>query len=165
MATEYSFDVVSRVDGAEVSNAVLQAQREVGTRFDFRGSAAQIVHDARTGTIELLADHDQQLGSLLELLQLRLAKRGVSLRALDIGATVPAARGAVRQTITLQQGIPTDKAKQMQKLLRDSKLKITSQIQEDQLRVSGGKKDDLQAAIAVLQGTDFGLDLQFVNRR
>jgi len=157
--------VVSRVDLAEVQNAVLQAQREVATRFDFRGSAAAVTLDAREHTLDLVADNDQQLRSLFELVELRLAKRGVSLRALEVADPAPAAGGTLRQRITLRHGIPTERAKQMQKLLRDSKLKVTSQIQEDQLRVAGAKKDDLQQAMALLRGTDFELELQFVNLR
>jgi uncharacterized protein YajQ (UPF0234 family) len=165
IAAEYSFDVVSRVEMAEVQNAVHQTQKEVSTRFDFRGSRAGVDLDVRAGTLTLLADNDQQMRGLLELLQQRLAKRSVSLRALDVGTPVPAAGGTLRQVITLRQGIPAEKAKQMQKLLRDSRLKVTVQIQNDQLRVAGAKKDDLQAAIALLKGTDLGLDLQFVNYR
>jgi uncharacterized protein YajQ (UPF0234 family) len=157
--------VVSRVDLAEVQNALVQAQREVATRFDFKDGGAELELDARQRTITLVAEDDQHLRSLLELLTQRLAKRAVSLRALDISRPEATAGGRRRQIITLRVGIPTEKAKAMQKLLRDKKLKVVAQIQDDQLRVFGDKKDDLQAAIALLRSHDFGLDLQFVNLR
>lgn len=157
--------MVSRVDLAEVQTAVHQVQREVGTRFDFRGTKAAISMEPREGTLTLIGESDLQLHSLLELVQQRLAKRGVSLRALAIADPVPAGGSTLRQIITVSQGIPADKAKQLQKLLRDNKVKVNAQFQEDQLRVAGSKKDDLQAAIAMLKAQDFGLDLQFVNYR
>ena len=165
IATEYSFDVVSRVDMAEVQNAVQQAGKEVATRYDLRGAGAAIALDAKAGTVTLTAADAQPLGSLLELLQQRLAKRGVSLRAVQAGEPQPASGGTLRQVLTFQQGIPTEKGKELVRALRDAKLKVTAQLQDDQVRVNGAKKDDLQAAIALLKGADIGLDLQFVNYR
>lgn len=165
MAAEYSFDVVSRVDMSEVHNAVHQTAKEVATRFDFRGSKATVDLDVKAHALTLVADDSQQLRSLLELLQQRLAKRGVPLRALEAGKAEAAGGDTLRQVIVLRQGIPTEKAREMSRVLRESKLKITSQIQDDQLRVAGAKKDDLQAAMALLKKQDFDLDLQFVNYR
>jgi len=150
---------------SEVQNAVNQAAKEVATRYDFRGTKAQLEFDAKAHAVTLTGDGAQQLRNLLELLQQRLAKRGVSLRALEVGKPEPAGGDTIKQTIVLRQGIPSEKAREMSRLLRESKIKITSQIQDDQLRVVGAKKDDLQAAIALLKQHDFGLDLQFVNYR
>lgn len=165
MAAEYSFDAVSRVDMNEVANAVNQTRKEIQTRFDFQGSKAALDLDQKAWTVTLTGDDDQKLRNMLEILQQRMAKRGISMRALDVGPPQQAGGGVKKQTVTLRHGITTEKAKEMQRLLRDSKLKISSQIQDDQLRVSGAKKDDLQAAIAVLRKGDFGIELQFVNLR
>jgi uncharacterized protein YajQ (UPF0234 family) len=150
---------------AEVQNAVLQARREIGTRFDFKGSGATVELAQKESTLTLVADNDQQLRSLVELMSQRLAKRGVSLRALDIQPPTPGPGGTRRQVIAIRQGVPAEKARQMQKLIRDSKLKVTTQIQDDQIRVFGAKKDDLQTVIALLRSQDFGMDLQFLNLR
>ena len=165
MATEYSFDVVSRVDLAEVTNAVNQTRKEVQTRFDFQGSKAAVDLDPKAWTLTLTGEDDQKIGNLREILQQRIAKRGVAMRALEVGQVEPAGGGIRKQVITLRHGIPTDKAKEIQRLLRESKLKLTAQIQDDQLRVSSAKKDELQAAIALLRQADFGIALQFVNQR
>lgn len=165
IAAEYSFDVVSRVDMSEVQNAINQASKEVATRYDFRGTRAEINLDPKALTLTLTADDTQQLRSLLELVQQRLAKRGVSLRALEPGTPEPAEGSTLRQVIVLRQGIPSEKAREMARLLRDSKLKVSSQIQDDQLRIAGSKKDDLQAVMTLLKQQDFGVDLQFVNYR
>ena len=165
IATESSFDVVSRVDTAEVQNAVNQAQKEIATRYDFRGTKAELNFEPKANALTLTAESEAQLRSLEELLHQRLAKRGVPLRALEAGKPEAAAGGTLRLVITLRQGIPTEKAKQMQKVIRDSKLKVNAQIQDDQLRVAGAKKDDLQAAITLLRQNDFGIELQFVNYR
>lgn len=165
MATEYSFDVVSRVDLAEVANAVNQTRKEVQTRFDFQGSKAAVDLDPKARTLTLSGEDDQKIGNLREILQQRIAKRGVAMRALEVGQVEPAGGGIKKQVITLRHGIPTDKAKEIQRLLRESKLKLTAQIQDDQLRVSSAKKDELQAAIALLRQADFGIALQFINQR
>lgn len=165
IAAESSFDVVSRVDTAEVQNAVHQAQKEIATRYDFQGTKAELAFDPKASTLTLTAEGETQLRSLTELLHQRLAKRGVPLRALEAGKPQAAAGGTLRLVITLRQGIPSEKAKQMQKLIRDSKLKVTAQIQDDQVRVAGAKKDELQGVIALLRQNDFGIELQFVNYR
>ena len=165
IASQYSFDVVSRVDMAEVTNAVQQVGKEIATRFDLQGTRAQVEFDAKQGSIVVTAEDVQQMRNLQELLQQRLAKRGVSLKALEVGAPGPGASGTVRSTVTLRQGIPAEKGKELTRVLRDSKLKLTAQIQGDQLRVTGAKKDDLQTAITLLKQQDVGLDLQFVNYR
>lgn len=165
MATEFSFDVVSRVDMAEVVNAVHQATREIQTRYDFRKGTASITLDQKEAQIVLQAAHDMELHSLKDILETKLAKRGVSIRALEYGPPTPAGGDTLRQVVTLKQGIPEDKAKAMTKLIRDSKIKVRAQIQSDEIRVFGSKKDDLQAAIALLKEQDFGFDLQFINYR
>ena len=165
MPADYSFDVVSRVDMAEVDNAVNQTRKEIQTRFDFQGSAAALDLDAKAYAITLSGEDDQKLRNILEILQQRLAKRGVSMRALQVAEPVQAGGSLRRQIITLRHGIPADKAKEMQSLLRASKLKVTAQVQADQLRVAGGKKDELQVAIGLLRKADFEIDLQFVNLR
>ena len=165
IASQFSFDVVSRVEMVEVTNAVQQVGKEISTRFDLQGTRADVEFDAKQGAITVTAEDAQQMRSLMELLQQRLAKRGVSLKALEVGAAQPAAGGTLRSEVTLRQGISAEKGKEMARILRDSKLKIQTQIQGDQLRVTGAKKDDLQAAIGVLKQQDFGMDLQFVNYR
>ncbi len=163
MATEYSFDIVSRVDMQEVSNAVQQALREIGTRFDFKGSKSDIRLEG--DTLILVSDDEHKLKSVIDILQSKLVKRGVPIRNLEYGKVEPAAGGTVRQQIKLKQGIDQENAKKINVLIRDSKLKVKSQIQGDQIRVSGKSKDELQAVIAMLKGADLPLDLQFVNYR
>lgn len=165
IAAQFSFDVVSRVDLAEVNNAVNQAAKEISTRYDLRGSKARIDFDEKQGQLTLVAEDDFKLRAVVDILETRLVKRGVSLKALVSQKPEEAAGGMLRQVIKLQQGIPEDKARQMTKAVKASKLKVTIQIQGDQLRVSGAKKDDLQAVIALLKGEDHGLELQFVNYR
>lgn len=160
---EPSFDVVSEVNLPEVENAVAQAQKEIAQRYDLKGSAAGLERNDRTLT--LTADTDFALKAVNDILQTKLVKRGVSLKALDYGKVEPAAKGTVRQVVTIQQGIPSEKAKEIVKAVKDSKIKVQVAIQGEQLRVSGKKKDDLQAVIALLRGLDFGLPLQFTNFR
>ncbi|MHB9146337.1 MAG: YajQ family cyclic di-GMP-binding protein [Symbiobacteriia bacterium] len=165
MAKDSSFDVVSQVDTQEVLNAVHQAQKEMEQRFDFRGSKSSIEYDEKGGTITLVGDDDFKLRNVIDILEGKLSKRAVSIRALDYGKVEPAFQGTVRQVATLRQGISQEKAKDITKLVRDSKIKVQATIQGDQVRIAGAKKDDLQAAIALLRGHDFGLDLQFINYR
>lgn len=162
---DFSFDVVSRVEMAEVVNAVTQASREMENRFDFKGSKSSMTLDERAGTITLIADDDAKLHQVTDILLGRLVKRGVPLRNLDYGRVEPAAMGTVRQVITLRSGIPAEKAREITRRVRESKLKVTVQVQGDQVRVAGPKKDDLQAVIQLLKQQDFGLELQFVNYR
>lgn len=165
MANQLSFDVVCRVNLAEVTNAVNQALKEIQTRYDFRGSLATINFEPKEGQLTLLAESDFKLKSVVDILQTRLVQRGVSLKALKYGKVEDAAGGNVRQVVKLQQGIPEDKAKEIAKFIRNCKLKVNAQIHGDELRISGAKKDDLQMVIALLKAEDFGLDLQFVNYR
>ena len=165
MAKDSSFDVVSQVDVPEVVNAIHQAQKEMEQRFDFRGSKSSIEFDEKAGTITLVSDDDFKLKNVIDILEGKLSKRGVSLRALDYGKAEPAAQGTVRQVATLRQGIPQEKAKEITRVIRDAKIKVQATVQGDQVRVAGAKKDDLQAVIALLKGHDFGLDLQFINYR
>ncbi|GAB4411295.1 MAG: YajQ family cyclic di-GMP-binding protein [Thermodesulfovibrionales bacterium] len=165
MAEEHSFDIVCKVDMQEVSNAVDQAMKEIGQRFDFKGSRSNIELDRGKGIITLLSDDEHKLKSVIDILQSKLVKRGVSLKALSYGRLEPAAGGTVRQTVTLQQGISQEKAKEIVRLIKDTKLKVNAEIQKDQVRVKGKKIDDLQVLIAQLKERDFGIHLQFTNYR
>jgi len=165
LAKDSSFDVVSQVDVPEVVNAVHQAQKEMEQRFDFRGSKSSIEFDEKNSTLTLVGDDDFKLRNVIDILEGKFSKRGVSLRALDYGKVEPAAGGTVRQVATLRQGIPQEKAKEITRVVRDSKIKVQATIQGDQVRISGAKKDDLQAVIALLKEQDFGIDLQFINYR
>jgi uncharacterized protein YajQ (UPF0234 family) len=163
VAAEYSFDIVSKVDLQEVNNAVQQALKEIETRFDFKGSKSDLKLEAEA--ILAQSDDDYKLKSVIDILQSKLMKRGVPIRNLDYGKIEPASGGTIRQTIKLVQGIDQDNARKINILIRDSKLKIKSQIQGDQLRVTGKNKDDLQAVMALLRGADLPLELQFSNYR
>ena len=162
---DFSFDVVSKVSMPEVVNAVNQSTKEMETRFDFRGSKASITLDEKEGTLTVIGDDDMKLKNVIDILQTKLVKRGVALKALEYGKVEDAAGGTLRQVITLKQGIAQDKAKQITQAIRDSKIKVKAEIRGDEIRVSGAKKDDLQAAIALLRSKDFGLELQFANYR
>ena len=166
MATQCSFDITSNVDLQEVDNALNQARPEVAQRYDFKGSKASIDFDTTESKLTLTADDEFKLNALWEIIQTRLVRRNVPVKNLTRGAAVPAANSTVRQEITLQQGIPSDKAKDIVKFLKDSKLKkVQASIQGDQLRVTSGSKDDLQEAMRVLRDQDFGVALQFGNYR
>jgi hypothetical protein len=165
MAQESSFDVVSRVDLQEVSNAVQQASREIATRFDFKGSVSRIDWSEKTLELTLVSDDAHKLKSVVDILETRLVKRGIAVKALEYGKVEPAAGGSVRQVVRVQQGIPTEKAKQIVRTIKDRKLKVQASIQADQVRVSGKSKDELQTAIAALKAEDFGLPLQITNYR
>ena len=165
MAKDCSFDIVSKVDMNEVTNAVNQAMAEIKQRYDFKGSKAEIKLDAKAGSISILADSEPQLKTVIDILQTKLIKRKVAIKALQYGAVDKAGQGMVRQTITLQQGIPTEKAKEIVKVIKGLKLKAQAAIQEDQVRVSGKKRDDLQAVIEAIKDQDFDIDMQFTNYR
>jgi len=157
-----SFDIVSEIDLHEVTNAVDQANREVGTRFDFKGSNASF--ELKESVITLVGENEFQLQQMRDILQPRLAKRGVDLLCLKIDPPQTTGRQA-KQTLTLRQGIDTPLAKQIVKLIKDSKMKVQAAIQGDQVRVTGKKRDDLQEAIALLKKSDLELPLQFTNFR
>ena len=163
MAGDNSFDVVSDVDLMEVSNAVQQAVKEIRQRFDFKGSVSDIALEKEIVT--LTSDDESKLKSVIDILQTKLVKRGVSLKALEYGAIQPAAKGSVRQVVTIKKGISSEKAKEIVKFIKSSGVKVQAAIQEDQVRVTGKKRDDLQAIIQLLKGRDFGIDLQFTNYR
>ena len=166
MATQCSFDITSNVDLQEVDNALNQARKEVAQRYDFKGARADIVLSAADKTLTLTADDEFKMNALWEIVQTRLVRRNVPVKNLTRGTAAPAANSTVRQEITLQQGIPSEKAKDIVKFLKDSKLKkVQATIQGDQLRVTSGSKDDLQEAMRVLREHDFGVALQFGNYR
>ena len=165
MSKESSFDIVSIVEIPEVINAINQAMMEIKQRFDFKGSKSDIKLEEKDKKIVLLSDDEYKLKSVIDILQTKLVKRGVSLKALKYDKVEPATGGTVRQVITLQQGIPVEKAKEIVKIIKDTKLKVQAQIQGEQVRVAGKSRDDLQGVIALLRGKDMGIDLQFVNYR
>ena len=166
MATQCSFDVTSNVDLQEVDNALNQARKEVAQRYDFKGSKASIDFDAKESKLVLAADDEFKLNALWEIVSTRLVRRNVPVKNMHRGAALPAANSTVRQEITLQQGIPSDTAKNIVKYLKDAKLKkVQAAIQGDQLRITSGSKDDLQDVMRVLREQDFGVALQFGNYR
>jgi uncharacterized protein YajQ (UPF0234 family) len=159
-----TFDVVSELDMQEVRNAVDQASREVSTRFDFKGTDSSV--ELKDASIELATESESRLTALTQVLEEKLVKRQVSLKALSYGRIEEASKGTVRQTVTLNSGISSDKGKEIGKFLKELGLKgVSHQVQGDQLRVSGKKRDDLQAAIQAMKEHDFGVPLQFTNFR
>jgi hypothetical protein len=158
-----SFDVVSSVDLQEVKNAIAQAMKEIQTRFDLKSSGSSV--ELQGEEILLSSSDDFKLKAVKDVLEGRLVKRNVPLKALSFGTVEQALGGTVRQRVTLQKGIPTEKAREIVKLIKGTKLKVQAAIQGDQLRVSGKNKDDLQAVMQLLRGTDLGIDMQFTNRR
>jgi hypothetical protein len=166
MATQCSFDVTSNVDLQEVDNALNQARKEVAQRYDFKGSKASIDFDQKESKLMLVADDEFKLNALWEIVSTRLVRRNVPVKNLTRGAAQPAANSTVRQEVALQQGISTEKARDIVKFIKDSKLrKVQAAIQGDQLRVSSGSKDDLQEVMRLLREQDFGVALQFGNYR
>jgi uncharacterized protein YajQ (UPF0234 family) len=162
-----SFDIVSQVDRQEVKNAVEQTNKEISQRYDFKGSDARIEEQMRQASFVLMAyaDDEFKLGQVLDVLRQRLAKRNVDVRALEPGAIEKISGDKVKRPVTVKVGVPTEKAKQIQKLIKDSKLKVAASIQGDAVRVSGGKKDDLQSAIQLVRKSVTDLPLQFSNFR
>ncbi len=165
MADEHSFDVVSRVDMQEVSNAVQQAVKEIGQRFDFKGSKTSIELDKNKSEIILLSDDEYKLKSVIEILKNKLVKRNVSLKTLVFGKIEQAAGDTVRQALTLQQGISTERSKEIVKIIKDAKMKVQAEIQKDQVRVKAKKIDDLQLVITMLKGKEFDYHIEFINYR
>ena len=163
-ATEFSFDIVSKADPQEVKNAVGQAQREIETRFDFRGSMSEIEHDGKN-VLTLRSDNEARLDALKDVLQSKMIKRGIDVKFLDYGKLEEATKGTVRQTVTIKSGLPTETAKKVVKLIKDKGLKANAQIQDEQVRVSGKSKDDLQAVQSLLRGEEFDVPLPYVNYR
>lgn len=165
MAQQNSFDIVSQVDLQEVDNALNQARKEIGQRYDFKDSKTSIDLNQKDKQITILSDDDFRMKSVVDIVQSKLVKRGISLKALKYGKIEPAAGGAVRQVISLQVGIDKENAKAVTKLIKDSRIRVQAQIMEDQVRVSGKDKDDLQTVMKMLRESDFSFAMQFVNYR
>jgi hypothetical protein len=163
MAQQNSFDIVSQVDHAEVMNAVNQTMKEVRQRFDFKDSKANVALEDKD--LALSAEDETKLRNMNDILQQKLVRRGVPLKALNYGNPEPAAGGTVRQRAQIQQGIPQEKAKDIVKFIKDSKIKVQASIQGDMIRVSGRDRDTLQTVIASLKAKDFGINMQFTNYR
>lgn len=163
MPQDFSFDVVSKTDMQEVSNAIAQAKKELATRFDFKGSKSEI--ELKADELILLSDDEIKLKSLKDIVEEKLVRRKVSLRSIDYQKIEGATLGSVRQKAKILQGIEIEKAKAIVKAIKDAKLKVQASIQGDQLRVTSRSKDDLQKAIQLVRDKDFGVALQFVNFR
>jgi cyclic-di-GMP-binding protein len=163
VAKSSSFDVVSEVDLAEVTNAVNQARQEVGTRFDFKGTDTELTQDQ--DLVEIRSSTEQRLKAALEVFKDKCVRRKISLKALLEGPVLPAAKGTYRQNVHINRGISDEKAREMTKFVKGLKLKVQTQVQGDQLRVTAPKKDDLQTVIQALKDRDFGIPLQFTNYR
>ena len=165
MANDFSFDIVSQVDFQEIDNAVNQAMKEIKTRFDFKDSKSEIKLNREEKKIELLADDDLKLKNLVQILEGKLAKRGVPVKSLKYGVSEKALDGMLRQTAEIIQGIPQEKAKEIVRRIKDLKLKVQASIQGEQVRVSGRDKDDLQVVIQMLKNVNLDIPLQFTNYR
>ena len=162
---ENTFDIVSKIDLAEVNNAIQQSHKELITRYDLKNSKSDIQLNEKEHKITVASQDEFKLKSVIEILEQKLAKRGVPLKGLTFGPIIPAAGSSVRQEISLQQGIPIEKAREIVKVVKDSKKKVQVSIQGDLVRISGKDRDTLQEIIALLRGHDFGIDMQFTNYR
>lgn len=158
-----SFDVVSQVDMQEVTNALQQTRKEVEQRYDFKGSKTEI--EQEKNALRITSDNDFKVKAVVDVLQSKLVKRGINLKSLEYGKVEPAAGGLARQSITIHQGLDTDAAREVVKLIKNTKVKVQAQVQDDQVRVTGRKRDDLQQVIQALRAADFRRPLQFVNMR
>lgn len=158
-----SFDIVSKVDMQEVDNAVTQASKEISQRYDFKGSKSSITPEK--DSVKVLADDDYKLKAVIDVLQSKFMKRNISIKALQYGKVEQASGGMVRQIITVQQGISKEKGKEIIAAIKEAKLKVQAQIQDEQVRVTGKNRDDLQEAIATLKGKDLDVEMQFTNFR
>ena len=163
MAAENSFDVACKIDMQEVTNALDQARRDIATRYDLKGAKNEIEIEKMDITIS--STDDMKVKAVLDILQSKLHRRGIDLKALTINDPEQAGGGLVRQKITLQDGVPMEKVKEIVRLIKDSKIRVQASIQEKQVRVAGKNRDDLQAVIALLKGKDLGIALQFTNYR
>ncbi|CVK19341.1 YajQ family cyclic di-GMP-binding protein [Sporomusa sphaeroides] len=163
MAKDCSFDIVSEVDMQEMDNAVNQTTKEIGQRYDFKGSKAEIILEK--DSLKLSAEDEYKLGAMLDILRTKMVKRNVPLKCLDPGKIESAFSGTVKQTVMIQKGISKEKGKAVVSYIKEQKLKVQAQIMDDQVRVIGAKKDDLQAVIQKLKEKDFGIELQFINFR
>ncbi|MDB5083394.1 MAG: YajQ family cyclic di-GMP-binding protein [Bacilli bacterium] len=162
-AKDASFDIVSKVELHEVTNAVIQTEKEFQNRFDFKGSKCSI--EQKGEEVIIVGDDEYKLGAVLDILESKLFKRGISLKSLSPGKLEPAAGGTVRQSFKIRTGIEQDQAKQIMKIIKDAKLKVQASIQGDQVRVTGKSRDDLQQVISLLKVEDLPIDLQFTNYR
>jgi hypothetical protein len=158
-----SFDIVSKVDMQEVDNAVNQAIKEIGQRYDFKGSKSEISMEKEA--VKVLADDDYKLKAVIDVLQSKFVKRNISIKFLDYGKVEQASGGMVRQLITIRQGVSKEKGKEIIAAIKESKIKVQGQIQDDQVRVTGKNRDDLQETIQLLKGKDLGIEMQFTNFR
>ncbi|SFI51942.1 hypothetical protein SAMN02799624_01169 [Paenibacillus sp. UNC496MF] len=158
---DHSFDIVSKVDMQELSNAITQAEREIDTRFDFKGTKTSFTLE-KTDLV-VVSDDEYKLKNVIDILQSKMMKRGVPIKNMEFGKVEAASMGTVRQKVKLKQGIEQDSSKKINTLIRDSKIKVKSQIQGDSIRVTGKSLDDLQAVMALLRGADLQIDLQFTN--
>jgi cyclic-di-GMP-binding protein len=165
VADQFSFDVVSEVNMQELKNALDQATKEIKQRFDFKDSKTEIALKEKEKELVVVSDDDYKLKAVQDIIKAKCVKRGVSLKAFAYGTVEPALGGTVRQTATIHSGLASEKAKEVTKVMKDSKLKVQTQIQGEQVRVLSKSKDELQSAISLLRGHDFGIDLQFVNYR
>ena len=165
MAMQHSFDIVSKIDLQEVTNALHQTTKEMQTRYDFKGSKSSVELKTKEHQVIVLADDDLKRRAILDILQNKFVKRGVPLKGISYGTPEDAAGGMIRQTLSLQAGIDKENARLLVKMIKDSKLKVQAAIQEDQVRVTAGKIDDLQAVIKLLREADLAFDTQFVNYR
>jgi len=165
MADTFSFDIVSEVNLQEVDNAINQARKEIAQRYDFKGSKSSIDLDLKEKKLTILSDDDFKLKSVIDILQNKLIKRGVPVKALDYGSIEPASAGSVRQVIALRVGIDKENAKLLVRMIKDSKLRVQAQIMEDQVRVSGKNKDDLQSVMKIIRDAELAFAMQFVNYR
>ncbi len=163
MASENSFDIVSKMDLQELNNAVHQAEKEIENRFDFKGSKSSI--SLEKDELTVISDDEFKLQNVIDILQSKIVKRGLSLKNVEYDKVEPAASSTVKQRLRLKQGIDQENAKKINILIRDSKLKVKSQVQGDQIRVSGKSKDDLQKVMHMLRELDLPLELQFINFR
>ena len=165
MADQFSFDVVSEVNMQEMRNVVDQATKEIKQRFDFKDSKTEITLKEKEKELAIVSDDEYKLNAVIDIIKTKCTRRGVSLRAFTYGAIEAALKGTVRQTAKIQSGIASEKAKEITKAVKDSKLKVQAQIQGEQVRILSKSKDELQATMAFLTGKDFGIDLQFTNYR
>jgi len=165
MASNFSFDIVSEVNFMEVDNAINQAQKELAQRYDFKGSKSSIDYNKTDKKITLIGDDDFKLKALIDIVEGKFAKRGVPLKSMEFKAKEQAFEGTVRQVIELVSGLPSDKAKELTKMIKNEKFKVNTQIEGSKIKVTSPKKDELQAVIAFLKTAKFSLPLQFVNYR
>jgi cyclic-di-GMP-binding protein len=164
MAQDFSFDIVSKIDLQELDNAINMSMKEISQRFDFKGSVSDIKNEENK-KLAIVSDDEFKMKNVIDILQNKLIKRGISLKFLEYGKVESSIGGSVKQEITLKQGIPQEKSKMINNLIKEKKLKVQTQIQGDQIRTSSKSKDDLQAVIQTLRAANLDIELQFINFR